>query len=82
MKNKTILLGLFLSIFIFWVPFYANAGINQWTASGQIYGGIIRDIAINNDTIYVATRGNGIYYSEDGGENMVLPIIWAPIGDS
>ncbi|MFQ6041299.1 MAG: FlgD immunoglobulin-like domain containing protein [Candidatus Poribacteria bacterium] len=47
----------------------ANAGINRWTPSSDIYGGIIRDISISNHTIYVATWGNGVFRSAGGGEN-------------
>ncbi|MBM3240705.1 T9SS type A sorting domain-containing protein [Candidatus Poribacteria bacterium] len=57
------------------LSFVANAGINQWTLSSDIYGGIIRDISISEDTIYVATWGNGIFRSIDGGGHWT-PFAW------
>ncbi len=57
----------------------ANAGMNQWTACGQIYGGIIRDTVVSDGNIYVATRASGIHYSEDGGESW-RQLAW-PNGD-
>jgi len=68
MKSKILLKSVGLVIFVNFI-LAANAGINQWTLSSNIYGGIIRDISVSNNTIYAATWGNGIFRSTDSGGN-------------